>query len=69
MSDNNVVDEYITQICEFPPDMLRVYKKAEHIIRGHKCKYFKYLNQKITICQLNNKEVTPKCFCCWAEKK
>ena len=32
MSDN-VVDEYITQICEFPPDMLRVYKKAEQLIK------------------------------------
>ena len=65
MSDD-IIDEYITQIYEFPPDMLRIYKKGEHIIRGHDCKYF---NQSAAICQLNNKEVTLNCFCCWAEKK
>lgn len=65
MSDN-IVDEYIIQICEFPPDMLRVYKRSNQIIRGYNCKYFK---QDTAICQLNNKKVTPNCFCYWAEKK
>ena len=70
MQKRKIITEYISQVIEDIPGTC-IHKKAENIVRGYNCKYIVIpRNEYEPIwCKKLCEEVTPNCFCCWAEYK
>ena len=65
-----VIAEYINQIREDMPGTC-IHKRVEQIVRGYDCQYLKVPRNEVEpiFCEFHNRETTPDCFCCWAQRR